>query len=128
MSDSNLDDTNCVVVLTLMIQEMFSAMVMSADTMLERWASNGGKEVDVAIEFKIMTSEVISRSAFGSSYLQGKNIFEMLTALGSLVFRSFYKPRFLGLEYVPFTACIVSYFCRLVFESYIASEQEALEV
>jgi PHYB activation tagged suppressor 1 len=38
--------------------------------MLERWRHQyEGKEIDIFQEFKVLTSEVISRTAFGSSYL-----------------------------------------------------------
>ncbi|XP_024196441.1 cytochrome P450 CYP749A22 [Rosa chinensis] len=57
-------------------------MIASAETMLGRWKNHVGQEIEVFQEFRLLTAEVISRTAFGSSYLQG---FEMLMKLSSLL-------------------------------------------
>ncbi|KAK9921891.1 hypothetical protein M0R45_030384 [Rubus argutus] len=75
------------------LKNMIPDMVASAETMLQRWKNHERKEVEVYQEFRLFTSEVISRTAFGSSYLEGKNIFDMLSKLGSLVFKNSYKTR-----------------------------------
>ncbi|KAK9921875.1 hypothetical protein M0R45_030369 [Rubus argutus] len=75
------------------LKNMIPDMVASAETMLQRWKNHERKEVEVYQEFRLFTSEVISRTAFGSSYLEGKNIFDMLSKLGSLVFKNSYKIR-----------------------------------
>ena len=49
-------------------------------------------------EFRLFTSEVISRTAFGSSYLDGKDIFEMLRELTVLIFKNALSPRFPGIS------------------------------
>ncbi|CAN6727522.1 unnamed protein product [Malus baccata var. baccata] len=64
------------------------AMVASTETMLEKWKSYEGKEIEVFQEFRLFSSEVISRTAFGSNYIEGKNIFETLAKLGVLVFKN----------------------------------------
>ncbi|KAG8366489.1 hypothetical protein BUALT_Bualt17G0085300 [Buddleja alternifolia] len=69
------------------LKEMVPAMIASAETMLENWRQYEGKEIEISKEFMIMSSEVISRTAFGSSYVEGKNIFDMLTKLGILIFQ-----------------------------------------
>ncbi|PQQ04529.1 cytochrome P450 CYP749A22-like isoform X3 [Prunus yedoensis var. nudiflora] len=66
------------------LKSMIPAMVASAETMLERWKNYEGKEIEAFEEFRIFTSEVISRTAFGSSYIEGQHIFEMLMKLGFL--------------------------------------------
>lgn len=68
-------------------------MITSAEVMLERWKIYEGKEMEVFEEFTLLTSEVISRTAFGSSYLEGKNIFEMLTKLTMITARNTYQLR-----------------------------------
>ncbi|KAA8532859.1 hypothetical protein F0562_033024 [Nyssa sinensis] len=73
------------------LKGMVPAMTATVEAMLERWRHNEGKEIEVYQEFRILTSEVISRTAFGSSYLEGKNIFEMLTKLGVLIAKNEYR-------------------------------------
>ncbi|KAL3830596.1 hypothetical protein ACJIZ3_019398 [Penstemon smallii] len=79
------------------LKDMVPEMVASVETMLERWRYIEGEEIEVSKEFRILTSEVISRTAFGSSYLEGENIFEMLTKLAVLASRNAFKIRFPGL-------------------------------
>lgn len=77
---------------------MIPEMITSTEVMLERWKNHEGEEIEVNEEFKLLTSEVISRTAFGSSYLEGKNIFEMLMKLSFLTFKNALKPRFPGIR------------------------------
>ena len=79
------------------IQGMIPAMISSAEMMLERWKLYEGKEVEVLEEFKLLTSEVISRTAFGSNYEKGRNIFEMLKKLAFLTSNNVYKLGFPGI-------------------------------
>ncbi|OMO72108.1 Cytochrome P450 [Corchorus olitorius] len=69
------------------LKNMTPAMIASVETMLKRWKQFEGKEIEVFQEFKLLTSEVISRTAFGSSYLEGKKIFDLLMRLCFLVDR-----------------------------------------
>ncbi|GMP94193.1 hypothetical protein CsSME_00043733 [Camellia sinensis var. sinensis] len=73
------------------LKNMVPAMISSVEMMLERWKQCEGEEIEVYEEFILLTSEVISRTAFGSSYLEGKNIFEMLTQLGIITVRNVFK-------------------------------------
>ncbi|KAH9307848.1 hypothetical protein KI387_035759 [Taxus chinensis] len=69
------------------LKEMVCCMVESTANMLETWekaVKNGDKEVDVSQEFKALTSDIIARTAFGSSYVQGKHIFDLLAQQTSL--------------------------------------------
>jgi PHYB activation tagged suppressor 1 len=77
---------------------MFADMKASAETMVERWKIHEGKEIDVYEEFRLYTSEVISRTAFGSSYLEGKTLFEKLSKLTIIIFRNLLKVRFPGMR------------------------------
>lgn len=80
------------------LKRMIPEMVMGVESMLERWKPLEGKEIEAYEEFRFLTAEVISRTAFGSSYLEGKNIFEMMNKLTLLASRNFYKQAFPGIN------------------------------
>ncbi|KAL3741969.1 hypothetical protein ACJRO7_017450 [Eucalyptus globulus] len=63
------------------LKGMVPAMVDSAHTMLKRWSDREGKEIDVYKELRLYASDVISKTAFGSSYTEGKSIFENVNKL-----------------------------------------------
>ncbi|KAL6186718.1 hypothetical protein ACLB2K_042837 [Fragaria x ananassa] len=67
------------------LKNMIPQMIVSAETMVERWKNHVGQEIEVFQEFRLLTAEVISRTAFGSSYLQGQQIFDMLMKLTSII-------------------------------------------
>ncbi|XP_047321339.1 cytochrome P450 CYP749A22-like [Impatiens glandulifera] len=75
------------------LKNMFPAMVESAEVMLAKWKEHKDKEMEVFEEFRLLTSEVISRTAFGSSYMEGKQIFTMLIKLTSLAVANGYKQK-----------------------------------
>ncbi|KAJ6357058.1 hypothetical protein OIU78_005027, partial [Salix suchowensis] len=77
---------------------MIPEMIASVEMMLERWKQNESREIEVYDELRLLTSEIISRTAFGSSYLEGKNIFDMLTKLSLLINRNLYKLRLPGIS------------------------------
>ncbi|KAG5237059.1 cytochrome P450 [Salix suchowensis] len=65
----------------------------------EKWTKHRKlREIEVYDELRLLTSEIISRTAFGSSYLEGKNIFDMLTKLSLLINRNLYKLRLPGIS------------------------------
>lgn len=72
---------------------MFPSMIESVETMLERWRDFEGKEMDAHEEFRALMAEIISRTAFGSSYLEGQEIFKMLRELVMLSSKNAYKIR-----------------------------------
>lgn len=76
------------------MQGMIPTMISSAEIMLDGWRKYEGKEMEVFEEFRVLASDVISKTAFGSSYLEGKNIFEMFMKLGDAMVRNFRKIRF----------------------------------
>lgn len=82
-------------------------MIASVETMLQNWKHYYGREMDVSEHLKVMSSDVISRTAFGSSYVEGKNIFDMLTKLGFLIFQNAHKIQ--PFEYIPRTIIIILY-------------------
>ncbi|KAF2325482.1 hypothetical protein GH714_029444 [Hevea brasiliensis] len=80
------------------LKNMIPAMIASAQMVLERWKNHQGKEIEVVEEFKLLTSDAISRAAFGSSYEEGKKIFDMLTKLTMLVGRNAFKIKLPGIS------------------------------
>ena len=78
---------------------MIPDIIACAEIMLKRWESHEGKEIDVVEEFRLFTSEVISRTAFGSSYLEGQHIFEMLKKLALILFRNSLQIKVPGVRY-----------------------------
>ncbi|XP_017633854.1 cytochrome P450 CYP749A22-like [Gossypium arboreum] len=73
------------------LKNMTPAMIASVETMLEKWKGQEGQEIEVFQEFRLLTSEVISKTAFGSSYLEGEKIFALLYKLKILVSRNMSK-------------------------------------
>ncbi|KAH9313969.1 hypothetical protein KI387_022596, partial [Taxus chinensis] len=63
-----------------LLKGMVPSIVESCTNMLREWSksiSSGSNEIDVFKEFCILTSDIISRTAFGSSYAEGKHIFHL---------------------------------------------------
>jgi hypothetical protein len=60
-------------------------------SMLENWqemmaqADSHGKEIDVHNEFRALTTDIISHTAFSSSYNEGKEVFELQRELQEMV-------------------------------------------
>ncbi|XP_039070986.1 cytochrome P450 CYP749A22-like [Hibiscus syriacus] len=77
----------------LFVQNMTPAVIASFETMLGKWKGQEGKEIEVSREFKLLTSEVISRTAFGSSHLEGEKIFALLDKLSIIMIRNIFKTR-----------------------------------
>ncbi|KAL1560582.1 unspecific monooxygenase [Salvia divinorum] len=87
------------------LEHMVPSFYLSCDEMLSKWdeiVGNGGCcEVDVWPYLQTLTSDVISRTAFGSSHLEGRKIFELQQELAQHIVvanRSFYIP---GYRFLP---------------------------
>ncbi|MFQ6628106.1 hypothetical protein Gotur_007078 [Gossypium turneri] len=72
---------------------MTPAIIASVETMMKKWKGQEGKEIEVFHEFRWLTSEVISRTAFGSNYLEGEKIFDMLKKLSIILGRNVFKTK-----------------------------------
>ncbi|XP_022022012.2 cytochrome P450 CYP72A219 [Helianthus annuus] len=84
---------------------MVPAMCLSCHEMIKRWETSFSDEqsfeLDVFPHLQTLTGDVISRTAFGSSYEEGKKIFELQKEIGLLlmhVLQSLYIP---GLRFLP---------------------------
>ncbi|XP_040375368.1 cytochrome P450 CYP749A22-like isoform X2 [Rosa chinensis] len=80
------------------LKNMVPDMIASAEKMLQRLQNREDKEIEMYQEFKLFTSEVIAKTTFGSSYLEGKKIFDMLTELSVLLFKNSYNIRLPGIR------------------------------
>ncbi|KAG6525566.1 hypothetical protein ZIOFF_015528 [Zingiber officinale] len=71
--------------------------------MLEGWqeAAREGKEVEVSEQFQVVTADVISHTAFGSSFKEGKELFLAQKQMLNLVTQNFLNVNFPGSRYVP---------------------------
>lgn len=79
---------------------MVPDMIACVENMLEKWREYEGKEIEVCNEYRFLSAEVISRTAFGSSYAEGMKIFDMLSKLMVLISKNMLKIRFFGFGYV----------------------------
>ncbi|KAL5725767.1 hypothetical protein ACHQM5_008874 [Ranunculus cassubicifolius] len=73
------------------LKGMVPTIVTSVEEMLKRWGNHETKEIEVVKEYIMLTSDVISKTAFGSNYQEGQDIFNMLTKLGSIIAGNFNK-------------------------------------
>lgn len=87
------------------LKKILSTFCLSAKEMIRKWeelvSMEGSCELDVWPYLQNMTSDVISRTAFGSSYEEGRRIFQLQRELADLtvkVFQSLYVP---GWRFLP---------------------------
>ncbi|XP_054816296.1 11-oxo-beta-amyrin 30-oxidase-like [Prosopis cineraria] len=78
----------------------------SCNDMINKWENmlsptDGTCEVDVCPWLKNLTKEVISRAAFGSSYEEGRQIFDLLTEQAELVMNNVVKHHIPLWRFVP---------------------------
>ncbi|XP_075522407.1 cytochrome P450 CYP72A616-like [Primulina tabacum] len=88
------------------IQGMVPAFLTSCCNLVERWNkvsvdSEGKFELDIAPEMQNLSSDVIARAAFGSSFEEAKTIFELQKEQAVLVLEAFQSLYFPGLRFLP---------------------------
>ncbi|OEL23873.1 Cytochrome P450 72A14 [Dichanthelium oligosanthes] len=87
------------------LKRMLPAFSTCCTELIDRWESklagcDGSYEVDIWPEFQNLTGDVISRTAFGSSFMEGRRIFQLQAEQAERVIKAFqymYIPGFLFL-------------------------------
>ncbi|KAH9653153.1 cytochrome P450 11 [Citrus sinensis] len=83
------------------LKGMATAFSSSCIDLINRWKKlgcSGSCEIDVAPEFNTLAGDVIARTAFGSSYEEGKRIFELQKQQIALVLEAHHAMYFPGLS------------------------------
>nr|ACG27500.1 cytochrome P450 CYP72A28v3 [Zea mays] len=89
------------------LKRMLPAFAACCTDLVERWeglVADGQQqpcEVDVWPEMQNLTGDVISRAAFGSSYLEGRRIFQLQGEQVQLVVQAMHKLHIPGYLYLP---------------------------
>jgi len=87
------------------IKRMLPVFSTCSEEMITRWensmSSGGLSEVDVWPEFQNLTGDVISRTAFGSSYQEGMKIFQLQGELGERLMEAFQTLFIPGYWFLP---------------------------
>ncbi|XP_010273926.1 PREDICTED: cytochrome P450 72A15-like [Nelumbo nucifera] len=87
------------------LKGMVPAFTVSCNNLIERWkklvSPQGSCELDVWPDLSNFSSDAISRAAFGSSYEEGKRIFELQKEQALLVLEAYQSLYFPGLRFIP---------------------------
>ena len=92
---------------------MLPAFYLSCSELVSKWeeiiSTKGSCELDVWPYLETLTSDVISRTAFGSSYEEGRKIFQLQKEQGVLVMQAALSIYFPGLLETMALICILFY-------------------
>ncbi|KAI3734308.1 hypothetical protein L6452_13774 [Arctium lappa] len=87
------------------LKHMVPAFYVSCSEMIQKWGEMVTKEssceVDVWPHLQTLTADVISRTAFGSSFEEGRKIFELQRELGVLVMKAAISVYIPGSKFLP---------------------------
>ncbi|XP_027063440.1 cytochrome P450 CYP72A219-like [Coffea arabica] len=87
------------------VKLMLPAFRLSCFEMVSKWeqliSEKGSCELDVWPELQALTSDVISRTAFGSNYEEGQKIFELQKEQAELILLAARSPYVPGWRFVP---------------------------
>ncbi|KAF9590700.1 hypothetical protein IFM89_036824 [Coptis chinensis] len=87
------------------LKGMMPAFSTSCSKLIEKWkkmvSPQGSHELDVWPDIQTFSSDVISRTAFGSNYEEGKRIFELQKEQAVLVLEAFKSVYIPGFRFIP---------------------------
>ncbi|XP_042444285.1 cytochrome P450 72A397-like [Zingiber officinale] len=85
------------------LKRMLPAFSVCCDELVNRWDGMAakGEEIDVSVELQSFTGDVISRSAFGSNFEEGRKIFQLQDEQGALVARGLPYAHIPGFRFLP---------------------------
>jgi cytochrome P450 len=87
------------------LKMMTVTMSNCTQSMMSEWeaqlAKGGDVEVELSSRFEELTADVISHTAFGSSYVQGKKVFLAQRELQFLAFSTIFDVQIPGFRYLP---------------------------
>uniref|UniRef100_A0A0D9WMT4 Cytochrome P450 n=2 Tax=Leersia perrieri TaxID=77586 RepID=A0A0D9WMT4_9ORYZ len=90
------------------LRTMTKTMAECARLVIRTWEAraaannpSGEIEIEVGHQFHELTADVISHTAFGSSYLQGKEVFVAQRELQAIAMATINSVRFPGRQYIP---------------------------
>ena len=81
---------------------MLPTMASCTAAMMEQWKLGPvaqGHDIDVHAEFKRLTADIIAHTAFGSSYAEGKRVFELQHEQQIIINKSLYSVYIPGMRY-----------------------------
>ncbi|KAL6657034.1 hypothetical protein ACP70R_004814 [Stipagrostis hirtigluma subsp. patula] len=90
--------------MTATMADCARSMVSDWEAQLESQGKTTGLrqvEIELSAQFEELTAEVISHTAFGSSYREGKQVFEALKELQFIAFSTLFSVQIPGFRYVP---------------------------
>ncbi|XP_059068906.1 cytochrome P450 734A1-like [Cryptomeria japonica] len=89
-----------------LLKGMVPSIVKSSANMLDGWSKlvlSGASEIEVLKEFHDLTADIIARTAFGSSFTEGKHIFDMQAKQMILTIESLRRVYIPGFRFLPTT-------------------------
>eukprot|EP00262_Sarcandra_glabra_P012796 TRINITY_DN337_c0_g1_i1.p1 TRINITY_DN337_c0_g1~~TRINITY_DN337_c0_g1_i1.p1 ORF type:complete len:514 (-),score=68.13 TRINITY_DN337_c0_g1_i1:166-1707(-) len=83
------------------LKGMLPAFSISCSELISRWEKSVGCELDVWPDIQNLTGDVISRTAFGSSYEEGRRIFQLQKEQAELVIQAAQSVYIPGFRFLP---------------------------
>jgi hypothetical protein len=96
------------------LQGMVPAMAACTSAMMERWAAQiaaGREEIDVHAELKSLTADIIAHTGFGSSYGEGKRVFELQREQQRIMHETLHTAYIPGMRYCIYIYIYIYIYC-----------------